>query len=109
MILWRDARIIILPGVSFVAGFGVLDYTLFSAHYFAVLCLEGLKVCSSPGLEMTSGDISPTPPKAGSHRAGDRNTLRWVLNISGEGGSTTSLGSLFQCSVTSMKISCSLC
>ena len=44
---------------------------------------------------------SPTPlPSRDSYSRLHRTLSRWVLNISREGDSTTSLGSLFQCSVT---------
>ena len=48
------------------------------------------------------GSSSPTPPCRSSvaYSRLHRILSRWVLNISREGDSTTSLGSLFQCSVT---------
>ena len=45
--------------------------------------------------------IKPNPPaKAVPYNRSDRQVSRQVLNISREADSTTSLGSLFQCSVT---------
>jgi len=46
------------------------------------------------------GSSSPTHLPKQSHLLLHRTFSRWVLNISREGDSTTSLGSLFQCSVT---------
>lgn len=61
----------------------------------------GFTEIESKGLEGTTGDHQVQPllklvPCSKLHRKASR----WILNIFKEGNSTTSLGSLFQCSVT---------
>ena len=52
------------------------------------------------GLEGISGDRLQLPAKAVLYSRLSKKASRWVLSISREGGSTTSPGSLFPCSVT---------
>ena len=63
--------------------------------------VESLSTTASQGLEGTSRDHWVQPPaKAVPYKGLHRLASRWVLNISIEGDSTTSLGSLFLCSVS---------
>ena len=58
------------------------------------------RITELQGLEGTSRDQVQPPAKAVNQSRLHKKASRWVLNISVEGDSTTSLGNLLQCSVT---------